>query len=572
MNRFILLIGLNLFVRSIFAQEMIVPEKRIYVSPQGKMYINKSLPLYMKLTYNPQDSGVTLIGEKSKPNTLPIYLQNEGLNTFRTPSAVDKNTRKIIFPKQDIVFEVYADSKSPVSILEIDPSKHAILRGTTFLSPGAVVKLSSVDETSGVEQILYSIDSVKFTPYSSPVTLDQEKEYLFRFYAYDYVGNVEKEKSFKMVVDKTPPVTKFEIKGENYNDVLSGNAKIQFKSSDYSSGLLKLNAILNGKPLVGFTGTLHTQSLSQGEHKLEFYAIDQVSNKEPVQTYNFYIDRTPPTILQEIVGKSFMSNGREYSSGRSQLKITTLDNKAGVKAIYYSINNGNYKLYEKPVLLGAIKGNVSIKAYAVDNVNNQSEVTDDASSVNLPYIDLSGPVLKHQLLGPQCFSCDTSYISSKTGIQLMGYDPDAGFNNIEYAVDRDKPVVFKGVFTIPQPGYHTVGYTGYDNVDNTSLNSFNVMVDNSGPEVYTQFSSPRKASVLFQDKTVDAYPHHVSLFVSATDVQAGFSHMTYSINNSTWKEFSGFINGFQKNNVVRIKAFDRLGNFTQAVIEFIVMD
>jgi hypothetical protein len=44
--------------------------------------------------------------------------------------------------------------------------------------------------------------------------------------------------------------------------------------------------------------------------------------------------------------------------------------------------------------------------------------------------------------------------------------------------------------------------------------------------------------------------------------------MTYSINGSKEKPFTGFLSGFDKTNVVIIKAYDKLGNESKAQIEF----
>jgi hypothetical protein len=66
-----------------------------------------------------------------------------------------------------------------------------------------------------------------------------------------------------------------------------------------------------------------------------------------------------------VLGKSFFSGGKEFSSGKSRLKLTSFDNKAGVKEVRYSVNNGEYQLYDSPVFLTQSAGNLIIKSYAV---------------------------------------------------------------------------------------------------------------------------------------------------------------------------------------------------------------
>ena len=49
------------------------------------------------------------------------------------------------------------------------------------------------------------------------------------------------------------------------------------------------------------------------------------------------------------MGNTYMVGGKEYSSGRSRLKVAAVDNKAGVKEVWFSINGAPFELYDKPV-------------------------------------------------------------------------------------------------------------------------------------------------------------------------------------------------------------------------------
>ena len=60
-------------------------------------------------------NSVQLRSDSSKQYTNPMYFDAEGYNSIRSPWEVDNITKQLKFPKQDIVFEVYADSKPPVT-------------------------------------------------------------------------------------------------------------------------------------------------------------------------------------------------------------------------------------------------------------------------------------------------------------------------------------------------------------------------------------------------------------------------------------------------------------------------
>ena len=560
----------GIFSIQIFSQKIPDCTKKIYVAPDGKMYVNKSLPIYLRISNQPGDkaNSVLLKSENSSKNTIPFYFDVEGYNSIRSPWCVDTTTKQSVYPKEDIKFEVYADSKSPVSAINFRDSKILKQKGKLYLNAKAEIQLSAADELSGVDKIMYSLDSSEFKEYQETIYLESEKEYILKYYSFDKVGNIEPLKTLDIVIDKSSPRTMLEIKGDVYENILSGKTMLMLKAVDSISGLESITTKFDDGPEGNYSGPIYTALISQGEHRFVYWSTDNVKNKEQEHTYNFYVDKTPPTIIQEVVGKSFMLNGKEFSSGKTQLKLTAIDNKAGVKDIFYSINNGEFKKYSAPVTLSTIGGNLSIKSYALDRVNNRSQATEEEQAVKVPYIDLSGPVLSFALQGPVFKTSDTIYITSKTKILLKGYDNESGMNNIQYNVDGGELKAFNAAFSIDQEGYHKIEYIGTDNVENTTNGTITFMVDNTGPSIFERFSTLPKGTISDQGKTIILYPGHVGLFISATDTESGYDRMIYSINGSKEKPFTGFLSGFDKTNVVIIKTYDKLGNESKAQIEF----
>lgn len=554
-----------------FGQKPIIPEVKMYVDSSGKVYLQKMAPVYFFVSTDPNDKSQShlLKSETTPKYANPMYLDAEGLNTFRSPYAVDPITKKVVLPKQDVLFEVYADGHAPVTHISYGVTKVLNKNNKVYIRGKAQITLTARDEISGVDKIYYSIDSTEYKIYQAPIILDVSKEYTIKYYAFDKVGNVEKLKTVQLVIDKSKPKTSYEVKGDKFENVLAGNATIVFHTSDNSSGISALSLALDGKRINKFTGTIHASALGQGDHKVEFYAEDNVGNQEDPQVYEFYVDRTAPTILQDIIGKKYISNGKEFSSGRSQLKLTALDNKSGVKGIYYSINGSEYQLYEKPVFLKAVKGRISVKTYAVDKVNNRSQIAEESNVNGFPYIDLTGPSLNQHFTGPVFSASDTVYISAQTRIHLTGFDVESGISNIQYTIDNKDSVTYKAAFTINIEGFHSIDYIGADNVDNTTTQNFKVMVDTTGPVIFSRFSILPKGTMKDNEKTLDIYPKHVCLFIAATDAEVGYDHMSYSLNGSPEKAFNGFLNGFAKQNEVVIKTYDKLGNQTTTRLEFV---
>lgn len=562
----LLLWGINL---GITAQKQPQHDKKVYKSPEGKLFIQKELPVYVRLATSPGDNAPTYLlqSESSKKYTNPMYFDMEGYNSFRSPSQVDTVTKKPVLPKQDVVFEIYADSESPLTIAKFNNTDVHKIKDKTYLRGKATISLTAKDALSGVESIYYSVDSADYQVYTTELALGTEKQYIIKYYSVDNVGNVEGIKRMVIVTDHNSPTTLHSLSGNYFENILSSKATITISANDNNGvGIAKTLYKLDDGNERLYSTPINAAALEQGEHRLVYYSTDRVNNRESEHIYEFYVDKTPPTIIQEISGKSFVANGREYSSGRSQLKISTIDNKAGIKEIFYSINNGAYVKYEKPVTLANTSGTLSVKSYAVDNVGNIAYYNDreDQGRVGrMSYVDLSGPAVGHSFTGPLFSYNDSIIVNSKTKILLKATDKESGFNHIEYSINNGETSTYTSGFSINQEGSYTVAYTGYDNVDNTAQNKFSVMVDNTGPEIFYRFSAPALSP------GAEAYPVHTSLFISATDKFTGFNHMTYLLDGKPAVPFTGYIAGFTKGtHKLVVKAYDKLGNESEKEIVF----
>jgi hypothetical protein len=557
------------------AQEIPVHVKKIYVAPDGKIYLNKSLPVYffVSASADPNAPHYRLKSETMPKYSNPMYFDTEGRNTLRSPSAVDTITKKPVMPKVDIQYHVYVDSKPPSSKIVFNKSKETIIKGIHYVSDSLSITFDALDALSGVENTYVSIDSAAYQPFHDAIKLTQEKKYVVKYYCVDNTGNTEKMKEIKFYVDKNSPVSALNIAGPQYETVLSGKCQLSISANDAISGLKHIYISIDDSVFRIYTGKINASLLTQGDHKIFYYSVDQVNNKEKVKTYAFYVDKTPPQVIEEILGKTFVANGKEFSAGTSKLKITSFDNKAGVKEIFYSINNAPFSKYEKPVVLSGIKGDLMVKSYAVDNVGNQSQSEiGDARKNGMAYIDLSGPWVGHSLRGPNFISRDTMFVSNKTKMVLEAKDEESGIERIEYQVDSSDLIKYATSFALNKEGYHHVSIFGYDNTENLTRQSFGVMVDTTGPEIFERFSSLAINTVESDGKKLDQYPDHVVIFLSATDVSSGFKNMWFELNNTPMLPYSNNIRNFipGKKNILKVKAIDNLGNQSEKIIEFFI--
>ena len=555
------------------AQEQLHHPAKIYKAQDGKLYINKSLPLYLRIATSPEANAEShlLESEDSKAYSNPMYLDTEGYNTVRSPSKVDTATKEVVYPIQDIIFELYADSKAPSTKIDIDKKLSFKKEDVNYYGEKLTLSFTRYDATSGVEGTYISIDGAPYKKYQEEIELNEEKRYHIQYYSVDHVGNVEEVNKTKIHIDISNPETKLEVVKDKYEDILSPRSEIKLTANDDGSGIHSVFYSLDEGTLKKYNNTLKISGLKEGEHSIVYYAEDNVSNKEERQTFSFYLDKTPPMIVDELLGNTFIANGKEYASGRSRIKLTAMDNKAGVKEIRYSINDGEFRSYNQPFYLNKA-GSLNIKTFVTDNVNNQTIKTIMANKANLSYVDLSGPKPGYRLEGPSFISHDTAFIRKSTKILLSAMDEESGLKRIEYNIDNQPISEYENALSLDSDGLHQLNYTAYDNVDNSNTKSLILFVDESGPEIFHRFSISSEKYKSKEGKKIPVYPSHVVLFLSATDEHVGYDKMHYTIEGEPTKRYTTLIDGFKEGNLYEmdVEARDKLGNKSAIRIEFFI--
>jgi hypothetical protein len=424
---------------------------------------------------------------------------------------------------------------------------------------------------SGIEATYYSIDGSPYIPSKENIRIENEILHTIKYYSVDHVGNVESPKEIHIRVDITKPVTELNVEGDIYTNILSPRSLVKLTTTDDNSSVKNTFYAINDGAPTTYRQPISLANFREGEHTITYYSVDNATNQEEKKTYDFYLDKTPPMIVDELLGNTFIANGKEYSSGRSKIKLTAMDNKAGLKEIRYSINGGDFITYDQPFYLSK-SGQLKIQTFAIDNVNNQKINTIMTNQANISFVDLNGPSLGHAFEGPFFISADTAFITKNTKIKLSAKDDAAGYKRMEYNIDNLAFQEYTKSFGIENDGQHIINYTGYDNVDNSNTNTCTVVVDNIGPQIFHRFSivSERKQTV--NDKLLDVYPSHVVLFLSSTDMSVGYDKMYYSVNGQPTKIYASPMADFQRNKAYKIDvtSVDKLGNKSTQSIEFFI--
>ncbi|MDX1906008.1 MAG: chitobiase/beta-hexosaminidase C-terminal domain-containing protein [Bacteroidia bacterium] len=544
------------------AQSPLDHPKHMYQDSLKRLYTHPDLPQYIFLSTDPTGKNAyRMESETNKTITNPMRWDGAGIHTFKHQDLIEKTV---------IVFEIYADGTAPATAADFGQTPTYKAGDIRYYGGGLQVSLSARDDMSGVEAIYYSLDGAAYTPYTRALTFPQEKTYVLKYYAVDHVGNAEPVREATFAIDLGMPSTTLRVEGDFFEEVLSPRATLVLTSTEGRAGVRQITWQLDDQPEKPYLTPISLTNLAQGQHTLTYYATDQVNNREAAKTFTFFLDNVPPIVSDDVIGDRYVVNGKEYASGRTKVRLTALDNKSGVEAIYYRLNADPFQKYEAPFYLPSRAGATSVFAYAVDKAQNSSLRDNEGKSIRTFSVDLSGPTLSYELTGAQFKTRDTIFIGPATQVKLVGTDAESGLNRITYQVNKGAEQPYAAPITLKNAGIYLVDFFGYDNVENRNVSSLTIRVDDKGPEGFPRLSIESISEKTVGTAKVKVYPAHVVLFFSATDDLSGYDKLFYTINGGEEKLYVNPIGNFErgKDYVIKYRALDKLGNETRAELTF----
>lgn len=570
-----------------YAQQTLPEDKQIFRADDDKLYINKDLGLYLWISTSPDPNAekIRLTSDSSKKYSNPMYLDTEGYNSIRHKSAVNPATHEIIYPLQDVIFEVYADGLNPKSSADYHAGSVKKLNSKKYFSGDLKIELHSVDATSGIQSLQYKLNESSFLEYKETLISFKEGENILEYYATDKVGNKEMMNKEVFYIDNTAPKTEYQIDGNRSDKYISADALIKLIAADNISGVKATYYKINKGAFVRYINPIPVKVFTTDETSLSFYSEDNLGNKENVKTiggkesviqvegnsstqnllFEFYIDREPPQVTLEI-DMDLYKGKYSYVSPRSHFKIIAEDEKSGVDKVFFSINNPLVEnLYKDP--FGIETGGLQIiRIKSTDFVGNVSPLLNKSF-----YCDVNAPVSKLSIGSPKFLSRDTLFVTEDTPIILTATDDQSGISFIQYAFEKAEPVTYLKPFTISTPGLNTIKYFASDNVNNKeAIKTQSVFVDNLPPVILYHFSVESIGTKNVRDEVYTIYPTNTMLYIAATDARSGGEKIEYTINGGlllTENPVKSFLPG---NYIVKVNAFDVLGNKSTQEIKFAI--
>ncbi|MCG8580137.1 MAG: hypothetical protein MI866_09485 [Bacteroidales bacterium] len=577
-------LALLLFISLTKSQEQARHPKKMYRNEEGRLFANKHQPMYLMLSTTPDAKGDTeaLESETCPKYANPFYFDSEGLNTIRTPSQVDPETKELVYPVADVVFQVYADGIAPTTKATFSKANKHVRNDSVFYGAGLTIELSAYDKTSGLDKTYYSINDEDFKIVEGTINISEEKHYSLKYYSVDNVGNVESIKEKLFIVDKTAPAVNWKLVGDVSGKTVSARSKIELLAVDKVTGVSHIKYQLNDDPVKTYTKPIDLSMIENGNHDFKFWASDKVGNRSDgsshtediaggdMTTFSFVIDYDPPEATATIIGDQFQGKYL-YVSERSKCELDAKDNQLVVDRTMFGTNRVEINnKYDKPFAFDTQKALQAIYFQSYDMVENKSKV--GKLSV---FMDTEAPSTGIDYSGPQFFNRDTLFINKSTEIKLFSEDNASGVQKIVHKINGNEERETSS-FKIPDEGFYEINFSSIDNVNNKeSARTSQVYVDNEGPDVFINFSIKPTRQEKHNGKDIYVYPPFVKLYIGATDKHCGTKNILYSIDGGQKKNYNS--NGspssmelFKEERIysVEVEAKDKLGNGKTETLQF----
>lgn len=285
-------------------------------------------------------------------------------------------------------FQFYIDKLPPILASDILGDRF-IVNDQIYFSGRTKLKLTAVDNKSGVEDVLFSVDKGEFESYNQPFYLPSVPGlHIIRYYAVDkmknrtgsYSGVNSKFQEYehnvsKIYVDLTGPSMNYSFIGDLFRTrdtvFVNTKTKIKISASDKESGLQYISySINNVQAETNYTAPFSLKN--EGENKIEIFGYDNVNNRNRDE-FLVVVDDSGPQVIGtfSILPLSQKDNHAVYPK-QIILYLAATDNIIGTDKILYSLNGGPMRTY-KGAVKGFKRGELNtVKVMAIDKLKNSN--------------------------------------------------------------------------------------------------------------------------------------------------------------------------------------------------------
>ncbi len=321
----------------------------------------------------------------------------------------------------------------------------------------------------------------------------------------------------KLIVDTEAPVTTIDAP----KDWINQKTTVTLSAKDNETGVDNTYYSVDDNNFAA--GTSFTIE-DEGVHKVSFYSIDKVGNKESIQTIYIKIDQTAPVTK--------ISESSLWSNQSVTLKLNATDEQSGVAKTYYSINGSEY--VEGTTVTVDKEGVNDVSFYSIDQAGN----IEKAQTTEVK-IDKTAPVTKSDAL--------EVWSKESVTVTFTAEDSQSGVAKTYYSINGSE-YVEGTTLTVDKEGVNEVSFYSVDHAGNIEkAQTTKVKIDKTAP--VTKSDAPEAWS-----------KENVTVTFTAEDSQSGVARTYYSINGSEYVEGTTLIVNKEGVNKVSFYSKDQSGN------------
>lgn len=283
-------------------------------------------------------------------------------------------------------FKFYLDKTAPITASDVLGDRFIAEDNQVYFSGRTKLKLTAVDNKSGVKEVLYSIDGGEFQKYTEPFYLPSKAGiHTIRFFALDNMTNKTgtstrqyeeyRHSVSKVYVDLTGPTLSYSYRGEEFRTrdtvFINGRTEVLLAARDAESGLQKITYTIDGTgEEIPYKEPFTLES--SGVHRIDYFGYDNVNNRNRDEFF-LVVDNDPPKIFPTFsISPVDKVGDLDVYPKFVTVFLAATDEKVGYKQILYSINGGTERTYN-----GLIQGfkagtEYTIRVRATDNLGNEA--------------------------------------------------------------------------------------------------------------------------------------------------------------------------------------------------------
>ena len=248
----------------------------------------------------------------------------------------------------------------------------------TYANSRAKFEIKSTDTEIGVDYIEYRIDDGQYQKYTESFNLQGDGPHQVAYVSVDKAGNRENYASLSVIIDDTAPQITLQNKGNVYRageTYFSGSAtQIEINAVDNLSGLKSLVYRVNGGDFQDYKGLIAVNE--EGTFTIEYQATDNLENKTPIYSYGIVVDKAAPVVAIKSVKPLVVVNDIFYCRKDNGIKIEAVDSGSGLSKMFVKLDDKGDFVAATDLIFFDKGGEHKISAKAIDNVGNESGVTE----------------------------------------------------------------------------------------------------------------------------------------------------------------------------------------------------